>query len=318
MKKVVALSIMLFALCGVTRAAEMGATDEPIKIAINEWTGQHVSANIVGGILEKMGYAVEYVTAGAVPQFAALAEGSIHVQPEVWTNNVGEIYPKALEDGSILELGLLGLNNREGWIYPKYMEETCPGLPAMQALLDCGDKIATTDTFPNGRVVSYPADWGTRTADLIKTLGLPLTAVPGGSEGAMVAELKAAVARNEPLVMMFWAPHWVLSEVEVGWVDITPAYEPACHDDPSWGPNSSATHDCDFAQAAVTKSVWGGMPDKWPAAFEFIKQFELSGADQQLMMKDIDVDGKDMKGVVNAWIAANESVWKPMTEMAMN
>ncbi len=318
MKKIVTVLAMTLALCGVTRAAELGATDEPIKIAVNEWTGQHVSAYIVGGILEKMGYTVEYVTAGAVPQFAALAEGSIHVQPEVWTNNVGEIYPKALQEGTILELGLLGLNNREGWIYPKYMEEMCPGLPAMQALLDCGDKVATEDTFPNGRVVSYPADWGTRTADLIEVLDLPLTAVPGGSEGAMVAELKAAVARKEPLVMMFWAPHWVLSEVEVGWVDITPHYEPACHDDPGWGPNSNATHDCDFAQAAVTKSVWAGMQDKWPAAFEFIKQFELSGADQQLMMKAIDVDGKELATVVNEWIDANESTWKPMTEVAMN
>lgn len=307
---------LLFA--GQLSAAELGSSDEPIKIAINEWTGQHVSAHIVGGILQRMGYQVEYVTAGAVPQFTALADGTIHMQPEVWTNNLGEVYPKALEEGKIVELGLLGLNNREGWIYPKYMEELCPGLPDMQALLDCGDKLATTDTFPNGRVVAYPADWGTRTADLINVLDLPLTAVPGGSEGAMVAELKAAVTRKEPLVMMFWAPHWVLSEIDVGWVDIVPHYEPACHDDPAWGPNAGATHDCAFDQANVTKTIWAGMQEKWPAAVEFLKQFQLSGTEQQLMMKAIDVDNNELTATTEKWIDDNEATWKPWVDSSLN
>jgi len=41
------------------------ATAEPIKIAINEWTGQHLSANIAGSVLKEMGFEVEYVTASS-------------------------------------------------------------------------------------------------------------------------------------------------------------------------------------------------------------------------------------------------------------
>ena len=29
-------------------AADMGAVGEPIKLAINEWTGQHVSTHVAG------------------------------------------------------------------------------------------------------------------------------------------------------------------------------------------------------------------------------------------------------------------------------
>lgn len=54
--------------------------DGPIKIAINEWTGQHISAHIAGSTLQNMGFEVEYVTAGAVPQFSAIAEGTLHFQ----------------------------------------------------------------------------------------------------------------------------------------------------------------------------------------------------------------------------------------------
>jgi len=36
-------AIIMASSFGAAEAAEMGAVDEPIKLAINEWTGQHVS-----------------------------------------------------------------------------------------------------------------------------------------------------------------------------------------------------------------------------------------------------------------------------------
>ena len=128
----------------------LAQSSDPIKIAINEWTGQHISAHIAGELLKKAGFNVEYVTAGAVPQFAAIAQGNLHLQPEVWDNNVGEIYPKAVESGEIVQVGSLGLSPREGWIYPPYMEDKCPGLPAADALIKCAQAFGTAETFPKG------------------------------------------------------------------------------------------------------------------------------------------------------------------------
>ena len=54
-------------------------SQEPIKIAVNEWTGQHLSANIAAELLKKMGYTVEMVTAGGLPQFTALEQGELHL-----------------------------------------------------------------------------------------------------------------------------------------------------------------------------------------------------------------------------------------------
>ncbi len=36
------LGLAISAIASMGYAAEMGAVDEPIKLAINEWTGQHV------------------------------------------------------------------------------------------------------------------------------------------------------------------------------------------------------------------------------------------------------------------------------------
>ncbi len=289
----------------------------PIKIAINEWTGQHVTAHFLGNVLEQAGLEVEYVTAGAVPQFAALADGDIHLQPEVWNNNVGEIYPQAVTEGTIIEIGELGLNNKEGWAYPKYMEEMCPGLPSMQGLIDCTALFATAETAPKGRILAYPADWGTRTIDRVAALDLPFVAVPAGSEGAEVAEIQSAVAAKQPLVMMFWAPHWIHAEVDMGWVDIEPAYEPACLEDPSWGPNPNALNDCGFAQALVLKSAWAGVVEQWPAAYTILEQFTLDGTEQSKMVIEIDQNGRELEEAVDEWMAANESLWRPWVEVAL-
>lgn len=284
------------------------ATAEPIKIAINEWTGQHISAHIAGNVLQEMGFDVEFVTAGAVPQFAAIAEGSLHFQPETWTNNVGDIYPKAVEAGDIVNIGQLGLEPKEGWFYPPYMEEMCPGLPAYEALYDCAQAFAAADTFPNGRLVTYPADWGTRSADQVAAIGLPFQPVAGGSEGAMMAELKSAVAAEQPLLMMFWQPHWIHAEIELNLVEWDS--ESA---DCLAGVDQSRGNACGFAQASVDKIVSKDFEATWPAAFGFVQNYSLDNGVQNALIAEVDQGGKSVEDAVAEWMAANEDTWRAWT-----
>ena len=69
---------------GPSIAANVPESDDPIKVVMNDWTGQHVSTKIAGALLEKMGYTIEYVSAGALPQFPGLANGNLHFQAEGW------------------------------------------------------------------------------------------------------------------------------------------------------------------------------------------------------------------------------------------
>ena len=106
--------VFLLPNAGMIAAAELGAKDEPIKLAMLEWTGAHVTTHVAGQLLEKLGYKVEYVTAGNFPQFSGLADGTLGASVEVWLNNVGDIYPKVLEEKKIENIGLLDLQTREG------------------------------------------------------------------------------------------------------------------------------------------------------------------------------------------------------------
>ena len=136
-----ALAIPL--MTGSAVALDMGATDQPIKLAMNEWTGQHLSTRVAGAILEKAGYNVEYVTAGYGPQFIAMADGELHGAMEVWTSNLPGQFNDMEAAGGVKDIGALGLNAREGVLYPIHMKDMCPGLPDWEALNACAAKFAT-------------------------------------------------------------------------------------------------------------------------------------------------------------------------------
>lgn len=220
--KLVALGVSMIALATAAPAAELGDVDDPIKLAVNEWTGQHITTRIAGKILEAAGYEVEYVTAGYMNMYGAMADGDIHAAVEIWESNVPDQYGQLLGEGALEELSDLGLEAREGIAYPAHVAELCPGLPDWQALKDCAMQFATADTVPQGRLVDYPADWGTPGADRFNALGLPFKAVPAGSEGALVTEIRAATEKQSPLLITFWQPHFAMSAFDLNWVALPP------------------------------------------------------------------------------------------------
>jgi len=309
-------AMSLIASAGSASAGSVPESKDSIKIALNEWTGQLISAYLFGGILQRMGYTVDYVTAGAVPQYTAMADGELAVNPENWDNNTGEVYPKAIASGDLINVGPLGLQARESWIYPPYMEEKCPGLPDWKALYKCAEAFATPETYPKGQVIDYPADWAARAAPLIQGTDLPFVAIPGGSEGAMIAQLKSALANKEPIMMMFWAPHWIHSQYEFHWVEFPP-YQPGCDTDPKLGPYPDKVNDCGLMQANISKVAWKGMKEKWPAAYKLLQAFTIDNKLQDALMLEVDNKGRDVKEVTKEWLDKNETVWKPWVDGAM-
>ena len=296
-----AAAIVLAAGTTSAKAQDTPESQDPIVLALAEWTGQHITTYIAGNILERMGYNVEYVTAAYLPSATAIADGSITGSLEVWDNNLGEFFPKLISEGKIDEIGDTGLDAREGWLYPKHVEELCPGMPAWDAFLGCAELFAVAETFPNGRFLEYPADWGDRATQLIESEGLPFDSIPAGSEGALVAELNASIQKKSALVMMFWAPHWVLSNTETGWVDI---------------PEDLVVKGS-MQKPRTFKVVWPGAADKWPHAFKFLQAYQITNDVQEPLMDQIDNQGQDALEVTKKWVDENESVWQPMVDQAM-
>ncbi len=296
-------------MAGTAKAGGMPESDEPIRLAMNEWTGQHISTHVAGEVLKMMGYNVEYVTAGYYPQMAALRDGTVTATMELWSSNIGDHYTDALASGKVVEIGDLGLDAIETWYVPDFVLEMCPGLPDYMALYDCAELFATPDTFPNGRFVDYPPDWGDSNSKRIEALELPFTSIPSGSEGALIAEIKASYASKTPLILQFWEPQWAQAAYPMTRV-LLPPHEDACYDDASWGVNPDMTYDCNWKPGRVFKMAWVGTEEKWPGAFALLQNLQLSNADQNAMMQAIDVDGRDLDEVVHEWLDNNSYKWQ--------
>ena len=297
------------ALLGVPATAQ--ESSDPIKLTLNEWTGQHITTQIMGEVLKKAGYSVEYVTAGYLPQFAGLKTGDLHVAMEIWATTGQEALAEAEASGGVVNAGEIGMQAIEEWWYPLYMKEKCPGLPNWEALKDaaCAEAFSTPDTAPKGRYLGGPVTWEGFDDERVESLKLPFTVIHAGTDGAMFAELDSAYQRQAPIMMWVYSPHWAPAKYEGEWVEF-PEHTPECYTDPKWGGNPDMAYDCGKPHGDIWKYAWAGMKDKWPVAYKVAKNYTIDAAELNKLSGEVDLEGKTMEDVAAAWVDANEAKWK--------
>ena len=303
-----ALAVLL--LLGGAPAAAAPESKDPIKLTLHDWTGQLLTTQLMGEILKKAGYNVEYVQADYLAQFAGLETGDLHVAMEMWATTGQEAMDKSLATGNTENLGETGMKAIEEWWYPAYMKERCPGLPDWKALNECAEAFSTPETAPKGRYLGGPVTWGGFDEERVEALGLDYEVVHAGTDAALFAELESAYQRKAPILLWIYSPHWATAKYEGEWVQF-PKYEPACYTDPAWGENKDATHDCGKPTGPIWKVGWAGLKDKWPGAHKAIKAFTLDNDEMSQMIVAVDLEGKKIEDVAADWIAKNESRWKP-------
>ena len=129
--RLVPISLAAMLAASATLAQESA---DPIKLTLHDWTGQLITTQIMGEVLKKAGYNVEYVQADYLAQFAGLETGDLHVAMEIWETTGREAMDAATATGNVEVLGPTGMQAKEEWWYPSYMKEKCPGLPNWEAL----------------------------------------------------------------------------------------------------------------------------------------------------------------------------------------
>jgi glycine betaine/proline transport system substrate-binding protein len=290
-------------------------SQDPIKLTLHDWTGQLITTKIMGEVLKKLGYNVEYVQADYLAQFAGLETGDLTVAMEIWATTGQEASDKAIATGNVENLGNIGLKAKEEWWYPAYMKEKCPGLPDWKALKEpaCVEAFSIPETAPKGRYLGGPVTWGGFDEERVAALGLDFEVVHAGTDAALFAELDSAYQRKAPVMLWVYAPHWALAKYEGEWVEF-PTYEPACYTDPAWGENKDATHDCGKPFGDIWKVGWVGMKDKWPGAYKAVKGYAMENDEMNALIVNVDLDGKTVDDVVADWVAKNEDRWKKWAE----
>jgi glycine betaine/proline transport system substrate-binding protein len=282
---------------------------DPIKLTLHDWTGQLITTRIMGEVLQKAGYTVEYVPADYLAQFVGLKTGDLHVAMEIWATTGQEALDEAVATGKVENLGETGFLAIEEWWYPEYMKAKCPGLPDWEALKGCAAAFSTPETAPKGRYLGAPVTWGGFDEERIAALNLPFEIVHAGTDAALFAELESAYQRKAPVLLWVYAPHWAPLKYKGEWVRF-PKWSKACYTDPAVGVNPKATHDCGKPRGPVWIAAWAGVKDKWPGAYKAIKSFKMDNDEMGGLITQIDLNGKKLEEVVSAWMTANETRWQ--------
>ncbi len=284
-------------------------SNDPIKLTLHDWTGQLINTKIMGGILQRMGYNVEYVQADYLAQFAGLESGDLHVAMEMWETTGKDAMEKSLATGNTVDLGETGMFAKEEWWYPLYMKEQCPGLPSWEALNKCAELFSTPETAPAGRYLGGPVTWGGYDEERVEALELDFEVVHAGTDAALFAELKSAIERKAPFIGWIYAPHWAPILYEGEWVEF-PEYTDECYEDPSWGTNPDLAYDCGKPSGPIWKAAWVGVKEKWPGAYEAIKKFEIQTEEMNQLIIKVDREKRSIEEVTTEWLDENQERWQ--------
>jgi glycine betaine/proline transport system substrate-binding protein len=300
-------STLAFAWAG--GAAAQDSTD-PIRLTLHDWTGQLITTQIMGEVLQRAGLTVDYVPADYLAQFAGLKTGDLHVAMEIWETTGREALDDGVASGNVENLGETGMLAIEEWWYPSYMAELCPGLPNWEALKDpaCAEAFSTPETAPDGRYLGGPVTWGGFDDERVEALDLPFQVIHAGTDAALFAELESAYQRRAPVLLWVYAPHWAPIKYEGEWVEF-PEYTAECYADPAWGSNPDMANDCGKPRGPIWKVAWSGLKDKWPSAHSAITAFNVTNDEMGDMISRVDLDGEAIEAVVADWMTANEDRW---------
>ena len=72
-------------------------------------------------------------------------------------------------------------------------------------------------------------------------------------------------------------------------------------------------YDCGKPFGWIKKVGWKAGEAKWPCAYKAVRAFTIDNDTMGALITEVDLDGKKVSDVVDAWLAANEAKWKPWT-----
>lgn len=276
---------------------------DPIRMVLNDWTGQLLSTQLMGEALKRKGYSIDYVQADAMAQFVGLQSGDLDVQMEVWATTQKTLLDEAVATGNVENLGESGMKAKEEWWYPLYMKQKCPGLPDWKALLEpaCVEAFSTAETAPKGRYLGAPVTWGGFDDERVAALGLDFEVIHAGTDAALFAELASAYQRNAPIILWVYTPHWVPAIYQGEYIQFPP-YTDDCY--------KTERYDCAKPSGPIWKVAWAGASQKWPGATAAIKKFSISSEEMSALIKRVDVEKEPLEKVVSGWLDANEQRWQ--------
>ena len=233
--------------------------------------------------------------------------GDLDAVLEVWPSGHVDDYQTYVTDkGTVVDMGELGPVAKIGWYVPSFVLEEHPELATWEGLKDpaLAQLFATAETGDSGQFLMGDPSYVSYDEQIIANLELPLQFVVAGSEAAEITAIQQAVEAGEPLLFYFWQPHWLHSQVELSEITL-PEVTEECN---AAAASGDGTYNCDYPPDVLYKAASAGLEEKNPAAFQFIRNFQLTTEQQNEIAALVDAEGMDAAAAAAQWVEANPDV----------
>ncbi|MFH8612790.1 ABC transporter permease/substrate binding protein [Streptomyces sp. NPDC018029] len=252
-----------------------------LNIGYIPWDEGVASTFLWKEILEQRGFKPQTKQLEAGPLYTSLAQGSIDFQTDAWLPTTHAAYWKKY-GGKLEDMG--------SWFGPTSLELSVPSyVKGVDSLEDLKGKSGKF----KGKIVGIEPSagmMGLLKDKVLKEYGLDKEyKVVDGSTPAMLAELKRAYAKKEPIVTTLWSPHWAYSDF-----DLKKLKDPKG----AWGKG-------DGVHSLARK----GFSDENPLVAKWLKDFKMSEKQLTGLEAEINKAGKGkQQEAVRAWLKKNPGV----------
>lgn len=266
------LTLGLSLLLAACSSDDEGAKNKDVNLAYVEWDTEVASTNVVGQVLEDLGYDVTLTPLDNGIMWEAISNGEVDGMVSAWLPQTHapqvEKYKDRLED-----LGENLTGAKIGLVVPSYMD--------VNSIDDLTDEAGKTITG-----IEPGANMTAATENAYKEYpNLEGWTVLTSSAGAMTAALKQALEKNEEIIVTGWSPHWKFNAFDLKYLD-----------DPK-GIYGAEEYIGTFARK--------GFKEDNPEAYSVLDNFHWTAEDIESVMYDI-MEGTTPKDAAKKWINENE------------
>jgi glycine betaine/proline transport system substrate-binding protein len=269
-----------------TGGAAPAEAKRPLDVAWFPWDEDIAVTYLWKNVLERRGYKMNLKQMDVGPVYTGLASGDLDLNFDAWLPYAQKNYWDKNKD-RLRDLGT--------WYEPTSLEIAVPSyVKGVDSLEDLKGKAGTFD----GKIIGIEP--GTGEMDLLKNKVLPGYGLDkeyeavDGSTPAMLAELKRAYAKKEPIAVTLWSPHWAYSD-----------YKLTKLKDPKKA----------FGEGNTIRTISNEkFPEQYPQLTKWIKNFKMSEDELGSLESEIKDRGQGHEEeAVAAWLKQHPDMVERMT-----
>lgn len=299
-------------------AAEQPEEKPTIALAEANWTSQLVLTLILDQIIsEQLGYPTTRTFAYGPIAWAGMDKGEFDIAAEIWfPARRAEIQP-FLDKGTVELAGEIFGGAGNYWVVPRYVVEGDPArgiepmAPDLKTILDLQTKEkggkGYWKLFENperpglGELVGGEVGWVNASGHIILGYDLPLW-WSHQSEAVQMARTIAADKKGEPILVVWWSPHVIFTQVDLIKLE---GVDPDRQAEIDWDKDPYPLK-TGFEVYEVYKVIRTGLAETAPDVYRLVHNMSVTEDEINRLTYRVDEEGEEMADVAADWISQNQ------------